>query len=347
MKEAVTSPGAYDEVYELTLEDVVKKTMEDDGVGGGSDRDYLVYTTEDDHAHHRSDLSTEVGQRLAACEASKYDRKLAKMQGEVNALRRQLERMLMAQMNRDWDYGREDGRLDARRFTAAVAGRPNVFKQRMPRKELDTALTILVDLSGSMCSGRPKSRGAVAGECAMALVEAVDRTGIAYEVLGFSNIYEVMGKMDACKSSVPYTRVQSLDLHVFKAFEERLFEAKGPIASIANFVGGDNTDGEFVMMAAQRLMQRPERRRVMLTLSDGSPCARSAGASRMAYDRHLRQVVKDLQEWDFDLAAIGIQTDEVSKYYPVWTQVDRLEDLAKTGLGVLSDLLLGQRRNAA
>jgi len=104
------------------------------------------------------------------------------MSGYGNVMRRKLERAWMSKDNRDWDGGREDGRLDTRRFVGAFNGRQDVFKKREPRAEMDTALTVLIDLSGSM--GGSKIR--IAEQCAIALAEAVDKTGVAYEVLGFT-----------------------------------------------------------------------------------------------------------------------------------------------------------------
>jgi cobalamin biosynthesis protein CobT len=343
--ESVRIVASPDRVYEGELSAAVTTVLHEEALDRGG-KEYLPYTTEEDRCHHRSNKRTEVGRRLAryASEcAGDYERRLAAMQGDVNAVRRQLERALMAKMNRDWDYGREDGRLDARRFTAAVAGRSNVFKQRMPRPEIDTAVSILVDLSGSMACGSP-SRGEVARDCAIALSEAIDRAGVAYEVLGFSNNAYVRDAHEAMKAPRGYSRIQTLDLHVFKAFDERLVQAKGAMAHIHEFVGGDNTDGEFLMLAAKRLMERQERRRILLTLSDGQPAAaRGTRADPMVHVHHLEKVIQDLQSWDFELAGIGIESRDVERFYPRSVVVSDLGDLASTGVSVLSDLLLGQR----
>jgi len=343
--EHVRSVASPDKVYEAEMRAAVETMLHEEGLDRGGD-EYLPYSTEEDRCHHRSNRRTAIGRKLskhAKEGAGEYDRRLAAMQGDVNAVRRQLERALMAKMNRDWDYGREDGRLDARRFTAAVAGRPNVFKQRMPRPEIDTAVSILVDLSGSMGCGVP-TRGEVARDCAIALAEAIDRAGVAYEVLGFANTKFIGDADKAMRSGRGYSRIQTLDLQVFKAFDERLVQTKGVLANIHEFVGGDNTDGEFLMLAAKRLMERQERRRILLTLSDGQPAAaRSSRADPMVHHKHLEKVIKDLQSWDFELAGIGIETRDVERFYPRSVVVSNLSDLASTGVGVLSDLLLGQR----
>ena len=114
----------------------------------GSGFEYTPWT-ERDAWHHRT-FAGRKSSRLRECDGADYDRLLSKMASEANSMRSKLMRSLMSKQKRDWDYGREDGRLDTKRFTQAFNGRPNVFKMRTDRSELDTAVTVLVDLSGSM-----------------------------------------------------------------------------------------------------------------------------------------------------------------------------------------------------
>ena len=150
---------------------------------GGRD-DYAPMTTEYDEWRSRRDTSAMRDQP-----ASAYDERLAKMGGEVNRLRRGLERQLLAMERRDWDVAKEAGRLDTRRFAAVLSGRAHVFKARTERVEVDTAVTFLVDLSGSMNG----AKAACATDCVIAFCAALDRTGVAYEVLGFSNPHYLPG----------------------------------------------------------------------------------------------------------------------------------------------------------
>jgi cobalamin biosynthesis protein CobT len=161
---------------EFDLKSAVDRKLKVEGLTGKEARGrYLPYSTKADAWHHRR-LETDKSLMLRGYTARAYDQRLERMQGEVNAIRRKLERALVSKQQRDWVGGQESGRLDSRRFAAVMAGRTNVFKQKTDRAELDTALTILVDLSGSM-SGYGKA--SVARDCVMAVAEAVDRTGIA------------------------------------------------------------------------------------------------------------------------------------------------------------------------
>jgi cobalamin biosynthesis protein CobT len=315
---------------------------------GGLLAGYRAYSTEHDRWHHRSQGTPEAG-LMQARYAADYDRHLGAMTGAVNAMRRALERLLLAREHRDWEHAREAGRLDARRFSAVVAGRTNVFKTRQDRSELDTTVTFLVDLSGSMHGGRAQA----ARDCVIALCEALSRTTVAFEVLGFSNRDAIPGVVEAARAGGTsavgaFSRIETLDMWIFKAFQERLLEAKGAIASLKDCVGGDNTDGEAVWQAYLRLKERPEKRKVLFVLSDGAPCAMTFADDYRVFETHLREVLARVEgEGQVECVALGIQSAAVADFYRRWVCVENVAQLATEGIGLLAEVLLGRGRRAA
>lgn len=327
-----------DDVYtNFDVGEIVRgKIASNKRIAGNTSGSYTPLSTAHDEWHTRKG-KTRLSRNLRRTSAKDYDRALSVMSGQVNVMRRKLERALAAKMARDWDYGKEDGRLDNKRLVGAFNGSRTVFKEREDRREIDTAFTVLIDLSGSM--GGRGNKAKVAQQCAMALAEAVDKTGVAYEVLGFNNIrsmpYEVYADMSDVRD---YARIDPIDMWVFKAFHERLFEAKGAMASIAAVVDGCNSDGECVEQAYERLVVRPEKRKVMMVLSDGQPACN--GHSQHKY---LRQVVEKIGKDGTDLVGIGILTDAVEDFYPKYTVVRSVDDLAGSAMDQLSRILLGER----
>lgn len=346
--EAINTGGEDDEVYEdFDLSGVVKRMAEDAGLLDMTGESYRPFSTAHDKWHHRTDRprkygSYTYGRDLARGEARDYDQMVQSMAGDVNVMRRKLERALLATQMRDWDHGREAGRLDTRRLTSAYAGRSNVFKMRSESREIDTALTMLVDLSGSMYG----HEAMVAQQCVAAIAEAVDRTGIAYEVLGFNNRSRWLSSMgpepehEDIYGSRLWGRVEPLDMYVFKDFGERLFEAKGAMSRIHNHAQGNNTDGEAVMAAYQRLKARGERRKVLMTFSDGYPAAHSRGGD---LQQHLRDTVSVIERDGVDLIGVGIGSRSVEHFYPRWVVVDRVSDLAASAMDQIAKCLLGER----
>lgn len=335
------------EVYEqFDVKDcVVKELRKTTTLLRGGSGSYRPLSTASDKWHHRLDdpskygSSQTLGRWLAKGTADEYDKQVAGMAGDVNVMRRKLERALLSRENRDWDYAKEQGRLDSRRFVGAYNSKPNVFKIRTERQDLDTAVTFLIDLSGSMAS----QRAYVAMQCTIAMIEAIDRTSIKYEVLGFNNRTRHKGGSRhsiKVESTGRFSRYEPLDMYIFKAYEERLYEAKGAISAIADMAGGNNSDGEAILYARDRLKPRSERRKIMFVLSDGMPCA--SGDSH-ALDQHCRDAVNQLIAEDIECLGIGIQTEDVKRYYPKYTVVDSVETLAHAGMDNLARILLGER----
>ncbi|MEX2248726.1 MAG: cobaltochelatase subunit CobT, partial [Parvibaculum sp.] len=84
------------------------------------------------------------------------DQQLQQMQGVVSRLANRLQRRLLAQQNRTWEFDLEEGILDAARLTRAVIDpmQPLAFKVEHDMNFRDTVVTLLLDNSGSM-RGRP------------------------------------------------------------------------------------------------------------------------------------------------------------------------------------------------
>ena len=349
------------EVYEdFDLSRAVKQAVEADGLTEQSHGKYRPMSTAHDKWHHRSDERGKydgktLGLVLGRGKREKYDQKLEATAGATNIMRRKLERALMAKQNRDWDSGREHGRLDSRRLASAYAGKANVFKMLEERPEVDTALMMLVDLSGSMMGHEAH----LATLTTIAMSEAIDRTGIAYEVLGFNNRTSwlddvptpdpyhrdengdrLLGK-DGEYVMDKYHRTDPLDMYIFKAFEERLNEAKGAMAQMPDLAGGDNSDGEAVQNAFDRLRKRPEKRKVMIVFSDGQPIS-GGHFGRRAFDHHLRDVVRDITDAGVDVIGVGIGDDSVSKFYPKYVVVNDVEDLAGQAIDMMAKALMGE-----
>lgn len=301
-------------------------------------KSYRVFTTAYDTLFTREtdrDLGDPVGAR-------RYDKVLEGMGGKVNVMKRKLERALMAKQNRGWDPAREHGRLDSRRLVAAHGGAPNVFKQREEVPEIDTAVTLLVDCSGSMNGSEIK----LAQQAVIALAEALAKTGVALEVLGFTNDRNLMPRKkfgefhELRERGERFSRVEPLRMYNFKDFDEGLRRAKVSMGNITRVEMGNNSDGDALMVAYGRLAKRPEKRKIMLTLSDGHPaCMDDTGLQ----DWRLRTVIEFLGAQGVSCVGIGIQDSAVSHYYPKYQVIHDLDDLAKGVLDNLARMILGDR----
>ena len=277
--------------------------------------------------------------------------------GSANVIRRKIERALLAKLNRGWDQGREIGRLDNKRLVSAFNGRPNVYKQQEPVPEMDTALQLVIDCSGSMYGERIE----LAQQVAIALAEAIDKTQVQYEIVGFTS----KGKKGSIPDHSPdiydnWARIGNLHHYIFKPFDERLANRKAELAFIDCVSMSGNDDGESLQWAHFRLSKRPEKRKVMIVLSDGLPATcgwngdgyRSRHKVHPCYDPmgramngldHLRFVIDKIAKEGTEIIGIGIQSADVKRFYPNYVVVNNLKDLQKETLNKLAKALLGEK----
>lgn len=300
--------------------------VKEQAIEGESGQRYHPYTLENDVIH--TDLHEPDG-------VQRYMDTLNDMQGKVNTMQRRLWMMLMAKRKREYIGGHEHGRLNTRELVGAYGGRPNVFKLREDSEDMDTALTILVDHSGSM-DGRDLF---MAMQATIAICEAIEGSGVANEVLGFWN----GGKL--VRSTQSASRFDPQHLLVYREFGEPLTHCRGAIGTMHRRSDGCNADGESVMHAFSRLDRRPESRKIMLVLSDGYPAADCSYGSQHLYE-HLRNVVDEIQRSGTEIMGIGINSDAVQQFYPDWVVLNDINDLPKIMIDKVGKWLIGERFSA-
>jgi len=105
-----------------------------------------------------------------------------------------------------------------------------------------------------------------------------------------------------------------------------------------------NIDGEALLWAYKRLQRRPERRKILLVISDGAPVDTStitANDKNLLAD-HLHQVISTIEcRRDVELSAIGIGHDVTNYYSNAMTILDA-RDLGRSMLARLGPLFSSQ-----
>ena len=308
---------------DLDINDAPK--IKEQFIEGVSGARYRPATLENDVIH--TDLSEPHG-------VQEYQDTLQAMQGKVNTMQRRLWMMLMAKRKREYTGGHEHGRLNTRELVNAYQGEPNVFKLREDSEDMDTALTILVDHSGSM-AGRELR---MAQQATIAICEAIEGSGVSNEVLGFYNdgSYSCAGQ---------YSRYDAQHLLVYREFGEALTQCRSAIGTMSYRSDGCNADGESVMHAFSRLDRRPETRKIMLVLSDGFPRTTCDFGPQHLYE-HLRGVVDIINKSGTEIMGIGIQSNAVRQFYPDWVVLNDIDDLPKIMIDKVGKWMLGERFSA-
>ncbi|MGM0583238.1 MAG: cobaltochelatase subunit CobT [Pseudomonadota bacterium] len=307
-----------------------------------ADPAYKVFAQKFDEEVLASDLAEpEELERLRAF----LDQQLEPLKGAVGRLAHKLQRRLQAQQNRSWDFDKEEGVLDAARLARVVATptTPLSFKVEQEAKFRDTAVTLLIDNSGSM-RGRPISIAAI---CADILARTLERCQVKVEVLGFTTRAWKGGQsreawLQAGRPQSP-GRLNDLRHIIYKP-------ADAPMRRMRDSLGlmmkegllKENIDGEALEWAHRRLTVRPEQRRILMVISDGAPVddsTLSVNASNYL-EKHLRDVIAMIErKRQVELLAIGIGHD-VTRYYQravTITDADQLAGAMTEQLAALFD----------
>ncbi len=295
-----------------------------------ADPDYKVFTTEFDEEITAEELAEPVElERLRAY----LDQQLEPLKGAVSRLANRLQRRLMAQQNRSWEFDLEEGILDAARLARIVANptTPLSFKQEKDTEFRDTVVSLLIDNSGSM-RGRPISIAAI---CADVLARTLERCQVKVEILGFTTRAWKGGRsrekwLEQGRPANP-GRLNDLRHIIYKSADAPWRRARPNLGlMMKEGLLKENIDGEALEWAHRRLTGRPEARRILMVISDGAPVDDSTLSVNPAsiLEKHLRDVIAMIEKRkQVDLIAIGIGHD-VTRYYEHAVTITDVEQLA-------------------
>ncbi|WP_423604511.1 cobaltochelatase subunit CobT [Sphingomonas sp. MS122] len=302
--------------------------------------DYKSFTTQFDEVIAATELCDEEElERLRAY----LDQQLVHLQGVVTKLANRLQRRLMAQQARSWDFDQEEGLLDAARLARVVVNpmQSLSYKVEKDAKFRDTVVTLLIDNSGSM-RGRPISIAAISADI---LARTLERVGVKTEILGFTTRAWKGGQSREkwlAEGRPPQPgRLNDMRHIVYKQADEPWRRAKKSLGlMMREGLLKENIDGEALLWAHQRLIARQEDRKILMVISDGAPVDDSTlSVNSGAYlERHLRQVIGWIEQRSpVGLVAIGIGHD-VTRYYSRAVTIMDVDQLAGTMIEQLAAL---------
>jgi cobaltochelatase CobT len=302
--------------------------------------DYRIFTTRFDEVVEAGELCDE--EELGRLR-SYLDQQLVHLQGAVTKLANRLQRRLMAQQSRSWEFDQEEGLLDAARLARVVVNPIHSLSYKMEKDTdfRDTVVTLLIDNSGSM-RGRPISIAAISADI---LARTLERCGVKTEILGFTTRAWKGGQsrekwLSEGRKPQP-GRLNDLRHIIYKKADEPWRRARKNLGlMMREGLLKENIDGEALLWAHNRLIARAEERRILMVISDGAPVDDSTLSvnSGTYLERHLRQVIAWIEARSpVELAAIGIGHD-VTRYYQRAVTIMDAEQLGGTMIEQLASL---------
>lgn len=348
--ESAVDPGQTSEQQDAQLGDT-EETEGDNGEDGGDTRhnnrnsaeafgDYKIYTTSFDEVIEATELAAP--EELVKLRKM-LDRQLTHLHGLITRLANRLQRQLMAQQRRSWQFDLEEGILDSARLSRVIANPvlPVTYKQENEMPFRDTVVTLLIDNSGSM-RGRPISIAAISTDI---LARTLERCGVKVEILGFTTRAWKGGAsrekwLSDGKPSHP-GRLNDLRHIVYKPADKPWRHVRENLGlMLREGLLKENIDGEALLWASQRLLARPEQRKIMMVISDGAPVDDSTLSANTGsfLEEHLKRVIYWVEaKTPIQLLAIGIGHD-VTRYYQNAIMLGDAEDLGTVMTGKLAEL---------
>ncbi|MDB9925733.1 cobaltochelatase subunit CobT [Hyphomicrobiales bacterium] len=270
------------------------------------------------------------------------DQQLNHLQGAVTRLANKLQRKLLAQQNRSWEFDLEEGLLDVSKLTRVIIDPTSAlsFKMEKDIEFRDTVVSLLIDNSGSM-RGRPIT---IAAMCADILARTLERCSVKTEVLGFTTKAWKGGKsreswLEGGKQPAP-GRLNDLRHIIYKTADEPWRRSKRNLGlMLREGLLKENIDGEALEWAHKRLLGRTEQRKILMVISDGAPVDDSTLSVNAGnyLERHLKQVIQKIElDSSIELTAIGIGHD-VNRYYRKAVTIVDAEQLG----GAITEQLAG------
>jgi hypothetical protein len=268
-------------------------------------------------------------------------RKLSK--GSLPALKARLYQVLKSPERVGWDGGSIGGRFDARRAPRMMAGSEAVFKRRWLSEGVETAVTVLVDMSGSMSGVRSKD----AADLAWTIAQAAESAGAKVEVAGFRNPthydytirnsgYNMFGEFN---SGTGYDGQHGV-LVVAKQFNERCASVPLNFAKMPSLSSGGTPDYTCLRAAVDRLSTVDANRRIVIVITDG--------IGERSKVKLMTCVSKNL--FDVEIVAFGIGTSDesLSEAYNIGAAVHTSHDLAAVALKkIIKQLKASDHRRVA
>ena len=309
---------------------------------GKDNFNYIAYTKKFDETIYAQDLCDK--DELLRLRGN-LDKQIENMDNIISQLANRLQRKLMAQQNRWWEFNLEEGVLDAARLPRIIINplQSLSYKKEIASEFKDTIVTLLIDNSGSM-RGRPITVAALSADI---LTRTLERCGVKVEILGFTTRSWKGGKArdEWIKNGRPSNpgRLNEIRHIIYKSANNPWRRSKTNLGlMLREGILKENIDGEAIEWATERLHKRSEKRKILMVISDGAPVDDSTLSTNSGsyLDRHLKQIIKKTEaNTNIELLAIGIGHD-VTRYYKqalTIVEVDQLGGAITNQLAILFD----------
>ncbi|MBC7949006.1 MAG: VWA domain-containing protein [Chitinophagaceae bacterium] len=221
----------------------------------------------------------------------------------ASRMRARMMGMLQSIKMQPKSFGLSGRKLANERLVRMATGDPRIFKKKTETKEVNTAIVVLLDLSGSM-NGRYEVANAAAFALHTTLFGLKGVSICSMEFSGKDNEPEVNMLVDFGKKP----KSENFNHHPF-----------------------DGTPTDTAIWAGRAtLLHRPEPRKIILILTDG--CPDDSHETKAATKRTVQDGI--------EIAAIGIMANSVKHYWDNHKIIETIQELPSAMFGIMEGLLI-------
>lgn len=339
--------------WNAAYQEKIKKLAKDDQTGAK----YIPYSRQYDYVGPYPEADKTI-KRFGTDHTAQMIYKHAKENSHV--IQQQIQKLFMAKALVRWDPGLRRGKINSTSLYKLRTGDDRVFRKKIESNSRDVAVSLVIDMSGSMSNSKVQ----YACIAAMMFSQVLTTLNIAHEISAFTTyageygdggkhfpkaadvnaMLESVGSRYSrgTGSTISYGRYAPIANYIAKGFEERLTEeVKKLVCMIPSGyrnMMANNVDGESVDTAGRRLLGRKEKRKIMIVMSDGSPA--SDGDGRMLHS-HLKSVVKSYTDAGVEMLGLGLMDHSVKEYYPKSEIVMKAEEIPSKILELTKRMVVG------
>ena len=236
----------------------------------------------------------------------------------TSRLRDSFRSLLIGRSKRKIKRRQEEGTLDTTRLADhMVTGTSSVWKRKGRKQDTAATVSVLLDLSGSMCE---RDKDLRAQEAVMSLALSLEGL-VDYEILGFS------GGGGGSGRDLSYVITDDLYIYPLKTFEQRL-DNKGKDRIANAFAFRENPDNEAIDFAISRLQARSggSGHRLFFHLSDGEP---ACAGDRTAQLRYTKYAVSDAVAKGIKCFGVGMLDRTVENVYSNYVVVRDMRNMSR------------------
>jgi cobalamin biosynthesis protein CobT len=244
----------------------------------------------------------------------------------LGATRANIMRLLRSLDLVSWSSYEESGRLDRKAFTRFACGSTAIFSKRMYQEAQASAVSMLIDCSGSMSSD-----GLIqtAESIAIQLSRILDKANVEFAVTGFHGSEDTVYNNATGASDDIAIRKEEPVLIPFKTWRESMQKASAKLGSINQWAQGSTPDYSAISLILEDLAMREEQRKIMFLLTD-------ACGYNKEHMRHLQELADRLK---IKIIAIGIGRTDVKECFRSSENVTSADGLASASFNkILKEL---------